>query len=373
MKQQNSAISETFTKVSETIDFTGKTIHVGIDVHQKNYQVAKVCQGMCLGNVSMNAQADGLIAHLKNHYPGAHFECVYECCAWGFNLQRKLIAAGMGCMVVHAADVSTSDKERKRKTDSVDALKLARCLASGDLKAIHMPDENRQKQRNLIRYRSRLVGDIGRSKNRIKSLLKFQGIDIPEEFGRNKHWSLNFLKWIELQASQDILLGDTLGLMIEQLKLLRQLLLRTERKLRHLGKDQYTSELKLITSVPGIGPTNAMLFLLEIGDINRFKGFDALNDFIGFCPDTNSSGDTQRDRGITKRRNRRLRTALVEAAWIAIRRDPVLMDNYHELTKRMTGNRAIIRIARKLLRRLRAVLISGVEYKKGFVKDEMGG
>jgi len=368
MKQQTSATSETLTKVRETIDFTGKIIYVGIDVHQKNYQVAKISQGLCLGNLSMNADGDGLITHLKKHYPGAHFECVYECCAWGFNLQRKLTAAGMGCMVVHAADVSTSDKERKRKTDKVDALKLARHLASGDLKAIHVPDETRQKQRNLIRYRSRLVGDITRSKNRIKSLLKFQGIDIPEEFGKNKHWSRNFLKWIEQQSLQDPSLGDTLGMMLEQLQMLRQLLLKTERKLRQLGKDSYAPEIKLATSVPGIGPTTAMLFLLEVGNVNRFKGFDALNDFIGFCPDTNSSGESQKVRGITKRRHRRLRTALVEAAWIAIRRDPALMDSYQELIKRMTGNRAIIRIARKLLRRLRSVMISGVEYQKGLVK-----
>ena len=368
MKQQTSATSETLTKVRETIDFTGKTIYVGIDVHQKSYQVAKMCQGICLGNVSMNADADGLITHLEKHYPGAHFECVYECCAWGFNLQRKLTTAGMGCMVVHAADVSTNDKERKRKTDPVDALKLARTLAAGDLKAIDVPDETRQKQRNLIRYRSKLVGDITRSKNRIKSLLKFQGIDIPEQFGRNKHWSRNFLKWIEQQASQDALLGDTLGIMVEQLQILRQLLLKTERKLRQLSNDNYASEMKLITSVPGIGPTTGMLFLLEIGDVKRFKGFDALNDFVGFCPDTSSSGESEKSRGITKRRHRRLRGAFVEAAWIAIRRDPVLMNSYQELTKRMTGNRAIIRIARKLLRRLRSVMISGVEYQKGLVK-----
>ena len=368
MKQQTSATSETLTKVRETIDFTGKTIYVGIDVHQKSYQVAKIYQGICLGNHSMDADGDRLISHLKKHYPGAHFKCVYECCAWGFNLHRKLTSAGMECIVVHAADVSTSDKERKRKTDKVDALKLARTLASGVLKAIHVPDETRQTQRNLIRYRSKLVGDITRSKNRIKSLFKFQGIEIPAQFGTNKHWSRNFLKWIEQQVAQDPLLGDTLGLMLEQLQELRQLLLKAEKKLRQLSKDQYAPQMKLATSVAGIGPTTAMLFLLEVGEVKRFKGFDALNDFVGFCPDTNSSGDTERSRGITKRRHRRLRSALVESAWTAIRTDPALMDSYQTLTKRMTGNRAIIRIARKLLRRLRTVMISGVEYQNGVVK-----
>jgi transposase len=110
-----------------------------------------------------------------------------------------------------------------------------------------------------------------------------------------------------------------------------------------------------------------MLFLLEVGDINRFKGFDRLNSFIGFCPDKNSSGETDRDRGITSRRHKRLRSALIEAAWAAIRIDPALMESYQALTKRMKGTHAIIRIARKLLRRLRTVMVTGVAYQKGMV------
>ena len=366
MKQQTSATSETLVKGRNIIDFTGKTIYVGIDVHQKDYQVAKVRDGICLGNHRMSANGDLLIKHLLSHYPGAEFKCVYESCAWGFNLQRKLTAAGMQCMVVHAADVSTNDKERKRKTDKVDALKLARNLAAGEMRGIHVPDETIQKERNLIRYRTRLVGDINRSKNRLKSLLKYQGIEIPAQYAKN-NWSRNFLTWIEGQASSDELLADTLLLMLEQMKLLRQLLLKTEKKLRELRNGKYQSKIKLATSMPGIGPTTAMLFLLEVGDIKRFKNFDALNDFVGFCPDTNSSGETDRKLGITARRHKQLRSALIEAAWQAIRIDPALMNSYQELVKRLKGAQAIIRIARKLLRRLRAVLLTGIEYQKGVV------
>ncbi len=66
--------------------------------------------------------------------------------------------------------------------------------------------------------------------------------------------------------------------------------------------------------------------------------------------------------------HRELRTMLVEAAWQAVRQDPAMLEAYEQLTKKMKGNEAIIRIARKLLRRMRAVLISGVEYQKGVVK-----
>jgi transposase len=365
MKQQTSAASETQTKGRNIIDYSGKTICVGIDVHQKDYQVAKVYNGICLGNHRMAASAEGLIEHLRNHYPGAEFKCVYESCAWGFNLQRKLVAAAIDCIVVHAADVSTTDKERKRKTDPVDALKLARDLESRDLKGIDVPDETLQKSRNLMRYRARVVGDINRSKNRLKSLLKFQGIDLPAPYAKN-NWSNNFLKWVEEQGSKDEP-DDTLLLMLEQIRLLREHLLKVEKKLRALRKGKYAEKAKLVTSVAGIGPATAMLFLLEIGDINRFRGFDRLNSFVGFCPDKNSSGETDRDRGITSRRHKKLRTALIESAWAAIRIDPALMDSYQALTKRMKGTFAIIHIARKLLRRLRTVLLTGVEYQKGMV------
>jgi transposase len=318
----------------------------------------------------MGANSTKVIDHLQCHYPGATFKCVYESSAWGFNLQRRLSAAGMECIVVNAADVSTSDKERRRKTDQVDALKLARRHASGDLKAIHVPAEEEQKERNLVRYRKKIVGDLNRSKNRIKSLLKYEGIDIPEKFGK-ANWSHPFLVWVQQQAANDPLLGDVLDLMVEQVKFLRQLQLTVEKKLRKLMRTpKYKSKSELLISVPGVGPIVSSLFLLEVGDTRRFNSFDQLNDFVGFCPDTDSSGETNRDTGITRRRHKQLRTALIEAAWEAKRSDPVMLDAYLQLTKRMTGTKAIVRIARKLLRRMRAVLISGIPYQKGLVSSK---
>jgi hypothetical protein len=95
MKQQTSAATETKIKGRNIIDFTGKTIYVGIDVHEKDYQVAKVFDGICLGNHRMAANHQMLIDHLNSRYPGATFKCVYESCAWGFTLQRALSSAGI--------------------------------------------------------------------------------------------------------------------------------------------------------------------------------------------------------------------------------------------------------------------------------------
>jgi len=108
-----------------------------------------------------------------------------------------------------------------------------------------------------------------------------------------------------------------------------------------------------------------MLFLLEVGDVRRFKTFDQLNRFVGFCPDSHSSGEAQKHTGLSLRRHNQLRCMLIEAAWQLIRRDAAMLDYYQGLTKRMKGQDAIIRVARKLLRRIRAVLLSGSMYVHG--------
>jgi transposase len=338
---------------------------VGIDVHKKRWQVAVLFDGIALSNTSIEASTKGLITHLRKFYRDACFHCVYESGPFGFTLCRELWAAGMECMVVNPADIPDTNREQRSKTDPVDARKLARHLCAGLLHPIHVPSEKLQKQRSIIRFRKKLWGDLVRCKNRLKSELMFQGIQIPTQYD-NPHWSHNFLNWVEQQAFKDEELKDTLLFMLEEVKSLRELLLKTERSIRNLMRSElFLQKSRLLRSVHGVGPLTSMLFLLEVGDVQRFKSFDALNRFVGFCPDSHSSGESQRHTGISMRRHGQLRTMLVEAAWQLIRTDPAMLDYYHELTKRMKGQDAIIRVARKLLRRIRAVMLSEKMYVSG--------
>ena len=115
MKEQTSATTETSNKGRTMIDFTGKTIHVGIDVHNKDWQVGQVHSGFVLGNHRIGGNDQELIRFLKSRYAGATLKCVYESCAWGFNLQRSLTAAGIECIVVHAGDVPAAIRRRKTR------------------------------------------------------------------------------------------------------------------------------------------------------------------------------------------------------------------------------------------------------------------
>ena len=99
-----------------------------------------------------------------------------------------------------------------------------------------------------------------------------------------------------------------------------------------------------------------MTLLTELYDINRFKNLDTLCSFVGLVPDTHSSGDREHTGSITARQNKSLRAILIEASWIAVRKDPALLMAFNNLTGRMKKNRAVVHIARKLLNRIRFVL-----------------
>ncbi|HRN58105.1 MAG TPA: IS110 family transposase [Agriterribacter sp.] len=362
MKQQTSAAPETGNKGKQQ-HYEGRVIYVGIDVHKKDWQVAAFYEGITLGNHRMGAGAEGVITHLRKRYPGASFKCVYESCGWGFELQRKLSAAGLECIVVNAADVPGSNKEKSNKTDKTDAERLARHHGAGLLKAIHVPDEQLQKHRNLIRFRKRVVADLGRSKNRLKSILKYQGIEIPRQFD-NSSWSNNFLEWVSREAQKDQDLTDILLLMLEEIRALKSLLLNVNRKVRALTRhERYQKMIERLMSIPGVGEITAITFLLEVGDIRRFKRFDQLNSMVGFYPDSHSSGETNRHTGISNRSNKYLRSMLIESSWQLIRHDMEMNDMYQELKKRMKGTEAIVRIARKLLRKMRAMLLTDTAYE----------
>jgi transposase len=118
----------------------------------------------------------------------------------------------------------------------------------------------------------------------------------------------------------------------------------------------------LLRTIPGIGLTTSFVLFTELVDIHRFRKLDHLCSFIGLVPSTASSDTKVRVNGITPRHNKYLRYLVIEAAWIAVRKDPALTAAYNELTKGMTKQRAIIRIAKKLTNRIRYVWLHQKEY-----------
>ena len=207
------------------------------------------------------------------------------------------------------------------------------------------------------------------TKNRIKSHLYFFNIEIPAQFREKKYWSKRFTSWLQEIELPTESARITLTGHLEMAEMLRKKQYAVTKEIRELSKKEtYKESYKLLISVPGIACLTAMVFLTETGSIDRFKNLDNLCSFIGLVPMTNTSGENEKIGDITKRSNNMLRTAIIESAWVAIRNDPALMLAYQKLAKRMKAQKAIIRIAKKLVNRILSVLINKEAYVQAVVK-----
>jgi transposase len=352
------------------LDFSGQNIYVGIDTHLKSWRVTILADRILHKTFSQPPKPDVLNSYLTKNFPGGTYHTAYEAGFCGYWIHNKFKSFGINSMVVNAADVPTTDKERIQKEDSRDSRKLARCLQNNELKAIHVPSNKILEDRSLIRSRQMLVQDLVRYKQRIKSFLYFHGIEIPETFAKSTtHWSYRFMSWLESISLIEQSGNIALSTLVQEVKNNRSLVLKLTAEIRNLSRtDYYQEDVKLLCSIPGIGMLTAMLLLTELDIINRFENIDHLCSYIGLVPSTNKSGENDKDGSITPRGHSFLRKAIIESSWIAVRNDPALMKSYFEYTKRMPSNRAIVRIGKKLVNRIRYVLKNKKTYEYSVVE-----
>src|SRR5665647_1002608 len=355
---------------SNKIDFNGQHFYVGLDVHLKSWKVSIMAEKLTLKTFSQDPKPELLYHYLVKNFPNGIYHSAYEAGFCGYWIHNKLTALGIDSIVVNPADIPTTNKEKVSKTDKRDSKKIAKCLRNGELKGIHVPSLKTLEDRCLVRTRGTLVKDLSRNKNRIKSFLYFHGIEMPEKFKQmSTHWSNRFMNWLRSIELSEYSAKKSLTLIIDESEHLRLIILDATKGIRELSQSEtYANHVQLLRSIPGIGILTAMIVLTEIEAISRFNNFDNLCSFIGLVPTTHSSGDKDIIGEITIRGNNFLRSAIVESAWIAARKDMVLNKCYHDYCRRMEPNKAIIRIARKLLNRIRYVLKNNEPYVYSVVK-----
>lgn len=339
--------------------FTGQKIFIGIDVHKKSWKVTTLGEYNEFKTFTQPPSPTCLESYLHKTFPGAEYYAVYEAGFCGFSIYNRLNELGINTIVVNAADVPTMDKERRQKSDVIDSRKLARSLRAGQLTCIYVPKKETLADRSVLRYRHKLVGDQTRIKNRIKSFLYYHGIALPDQYD-NATWGSSFIEWLEKTSLE----YWSLKALIDQLKHTQLLLKKVNRELIAISKKEiYQKQFTLIKSIPGIGNLSAIHILLELENIERFKNSDQLASFVGLTPTRHASGENERVGPMTQRGNKIIKKYLIEASWIVVRKDPEMMAAFNRLCQRMTKTNAIIRIARKTLNRIKAVLISEQPYE----------
>ena len=338
------------------LDYKGKRVFIGIDVHKKSYTIAAICEGEVVKKATLPGERKRLLEYLSKHFSGAEFETSYEAGFSGFYLHRHLTKKGIKNIVVHPAAIEISARD-KVKTDKRDALKIATQLAAKRLEGVHVPSPEQEDRRELTRLRERLI----KTRTRLGAQLKHKA----HYYGFSESGDIRVVskKWIEELLKNPMRAGLRYHVesLAEEWREISRKIQEVEKLLRVQAKEDESHE-KVYRSVPGIGPVSARILSNELGDMSQFKTEGSLFSYVGLTPREYSSGEHRRQGHITGQGKPVLRRVLTQCSWVAIKQDKGLQEIYERIARRRGGKRAIIGIARRLIGRARACFRKGEEY-----------
>jgi transposase len=305
----------------------------GLDVHARRTAAAAVRLGS--GEVFRAQIAGGPLEAIGwlQSLPGP-VRAVYEAGPTGFGLARAARAAGVEVMVCSPGAIPRQVGDRI-KTDSRDALKLARLHAAGQLRPVNVPTLELEGLRDLVRAREDLRGDLMAARHRIGKLLLRRGLIFP---GPGEPWaSQRHLAWLGSIRLDDRLAQVVLG---EYLASHEVLLARRDRLdgviADQAGGQPWSPIVGRLRCMRGIDTLTAVGLVAEIGDFGAFAHPKQLASFLGLVPSEHSSGNKRRQGAITKAGSGHARRLLIEAAWHYRRRPAVSLT----LRRRQAGQSA---------------------------------
>jgi len=331
----------------------GKTVFIGIDMHRNSWHLTAIVENEVVFSGALPADPEALLKFLKR-YGSNPIELVYEASCFGFWLYELINHSGIKCTVTPPT-LLPMEYGNHVKTDKRDSRKLAFLLSKNILKKAWVPSPQLCAHRQVLRRRQKLIGDRIRVQHRIKSELCFYGITTSSH---PRAWPAYFVTQLKEIEFADPFQQQSFWVLLEEYQSLNHLVEQQTLLLKELAaSEHYEKQVRLLRTIPGIGPISAMSLLLELGDISRFARAEQLAAYVGLTPAQYSSADKIRMGRITRCGKNSLRAVLTEAAWTAIKKDPELRSFYENLKFRRGAKKAIVAVARKLLLRCRRVLL----------------
>ncbi len=293
---------------------TTDPIWVGMDVHQDSITAA-IFHGQSHSPEVVRLPGDlnavrKLFRRLEKR--GTPRSC-YEASGAGYVLHRTLAHDGFHCEVIAPSLIPRTPGDR-RKTDRLDAVRLAKHYRSGNLTPIAVPDEHQEAVRQLVRTRNATQTHITRLKHRTVRVLATHGYRFT---GTKTNWTKQHRTWMRRLATElPEPLATVHGQHLEHLEYLETQRAALEDSIeRYARREPWRAKVDALCCFRGIKTLTAMMILTEIGDVRRFARPTGLMAFAGLVPGERSSGETRRRGPITKAGSSELRKALIEAAW----------------------------------------------------------
>ena len=336
-----------------------KVIMVGCDLHDASMRLKMAAGlGKAVRKSFATAEAPSMIECVKEfaaRHGASRIVFAYEASGQGFGLYDALTEAGIECYVLAPTHLPHTAHGRKNKTDDKDAQMIldevrAHVLAGRKLPAVWIPDPQTRDDREVVRMRLEVGQQRTRIKNQIRNLAKRSKLALPAWFTNSGNWSKRSLQWLRSVAAGEFeQVGQGIRVALVTLIDLYQELSRQQGALdqavaKLAGTPRYARPFAKLRLLPGVGTLTAMVFLTELGDLDRFANRRQLAAYLGLAPAAFESGQRDDRKGhITRQGPSRVRHLLCQAAWAAQRVCPTWKAKYEQL-KRGSQKRSKIAI-----------------------------
>ena len=290
----------------------------------------------------------------------------------GFWLHRVLRQQGVESHVVDPASIAVPRRRRRAKTDKIDGETLLRTLLAykrGEPRVCAMvvaPSPEEEDRRRLCRERRTLIEERVRHGNRIKGLLFAQGVCDYAPLRRDRRTRLEALRTgdgrklpshLKAQISREL---GRIELLLEQIKSVeaaQKTLLAAARK--PASEKAAPDPVTMLLALKGMGANFAAV--LSEAFYRQFANRRQVAAYAGLAATPWQSGGIRHEQGVSKAGNSRLRTTMIQIAWLWIRHQPrSALTHWFKERSQQGRKRAIVALARKLLVALWKYVTQGV-------------
>lgn len=342
--------------------------YVGLDLHKLIVAFCvKRADGAIVSEGTVASRAEALTAWaegLPGPWAGAMEATVFTGWVYDLLLPRAVRLEVANPLRLRA--ISTA----KKKTDKVDARTLADMLRADLVPTCYMAPEWVRELRRVLRFRNGLVHHATTLKNRTAGLMMECGVEYEARKLHLKRYGAELLKRLEADKKfpQSVVqmarinsglvktFAETQRRLVKGLRVHKRLADRVER----------------LKTIPGVGDITALTWALEIGDPQRFPSARRAISYCGLCAAHKESAGKARRGPLSKQRNKNLQWVLVEAAHLVAKRHPRLREIYEKECQRGHKRRAILAVARQLVRWLLAVDKSNEPFEDRWAAKEDG-
>jgi transposase len=323
--------------------------YAGLDIHKKTISwCVRQADGSIIqeGTIAARREAlDSWMRKLPQPWIAGMEATLFT--AWIYD---HLVSGGATVKVAHSAMLQAI-ATGKKKTDRVDARKIADLLRCDYFPQCHMAAREVRDRRGVLRFRNLIVRQMVRMKNKVSGLLMEAGVPYNQQKVHQKKYFAELLKQEKATLPQSLV--ELLGLSRSTIEMLTGM---DRQLMRALERDAMLAvRVKRLATIPGVGSVVALTWALEMGDIQRFPSVKHAVSYCGLCGAEKSSAGKMQRTPISKQRNKHLQSVLIEAAKLAPRYNAELALVYEREKQKGNRNRATLAVARKLVAYLMAV------------------